>query len=83
MSGIKDVPQIGEIWRAKSGRVREITFVQSENDLQDEGRWCLIHYMRPPPAREPSAIVTLKQWREWVEKEQAFRSGRTWRAGVP
>jgi hypothetical protein len=74
------VPKADETWRARSGRVRHVIFVQNEDDLQDDGRWCLIHYMRPSPAQEGFAVVTLKQWRAWVEKEQAFRTTKTWRA---
>jgi hypothetical protein len=74
------IPKADETWRTRSGRTRSVTFVQSEDDLQDDGRWCLISYTRPPPAQEEFAVVTLKQWRAWVEKEQAFRTTKTWRA---
>ncbi len=74
------VPRIGETWRAKSGRTREVLSVYNEDDLVDDGLWCLVHYRRPAPAEEELAAVTLKQWRQWVEKEQATCTQKTWRA---
>lgn len=73
------IPQSGEVWRARSGRTRMVTFVRDE-DLQDGGKWAFVWYQRPAPAEEDSAVVTLKAWWEWVAKEGAVRTQRTWRA---
>jgi hypothetical protein len=77
--GERQIPKAGETWRAISGRAREVTFVRDE-DLQDDGRWAFVYYTRPSPAADPHAVVSLKQWWEWVDKEQAFRTSKTWRA---
>lgn len=80
MSETRTVPQADETWRARDGRERRVTFVNNENDLADDGRWCIVFYERPPPAIERGATVTLKAWWEWVERTQAVRTQKTWRA---
>lgn len=73
------IPAPGEVWRARSGRTRIVTFVDAD-DLVDGGKWAFVNYERPAPATEAHAVVTLREWREWVEREGAVCAQKTWRA---
>lgn len=75
----KRIPITGEVWRAKDGCIREVTFV-SADDLCDGGKWAHVGYMRPKQAYNAYATVSLRQWWNWVDKHQSVCAQKTWRS---
>lgn len=67
-----NIPKTGEVWRSKKGSVREVVSVD------EDGYW--IQYIRPAPAPYEALIVRGRKWHEWVEREQAVRIQKAWRA---
>lgn len=66
------LPKVDEVWRTRSGRVRRVVSVD------EDGYWVM--YQRPPPAPIEAITVLGTQWQVWVERENAVRIQKAWRA---
>lgn len=67
-----NIPKTGEVWRSKKGSVREVVSVD------EDGYWVM--YTRPAPAPAQALTILGTKWQAWIEREQAVRIQKAWRA---